>query len=188
MRRMLSAAGAWGIFAACLTVGVADLAGQTAGAGTVARAVASTRSANGLLPGTRPGIFTTIQGNALNATNGSLPGSIVRLRDVRVGRIVDSQLTDRAGLFAFRTVDPGSYIVEIVGNNAAVMATSQVLSVNAGEAVSTIVKMPFRIPPFAGLVGQSTQTAASQTVVAAAASTGVLTSGPLDVCVSGPCQ
>jgi hypothetical protein len=43
------------------------------------------------------------------------------------------------------------------------------LNVNAGEAVSAVVKLPFRIPPFAGLMGgASTPTAAAVTTEAAA--------------------
>jgi hypothetical protein len=114
--------------------------------------------------------LTTIQGNALDSTNGQINGAIVRLRDARFGRIVDTQLTDKSGLFAFKGIDPGSYIVEIMsGNEQTIMAASQMLNVNAGEAVSAVVKLPFRIPPFAGLMGSSTTPSAivvaSQAVV-----------------------
>ena len=108
-----------------------------------------------LLPGTRPNVFTTIQGNALSSTNGVLPDTMVRLRDARAGRIVDTQTTDKSGLFAFKSVDPGSYIVELVGNDQSILAASQILNVNAGEAVSAVVKLPFRLPPFGGLLGHT---------------------------------
>src|SRR5947207_983294 len=76
---------------------------------TVASVVPTMRgTAARVLPGTRPGVFTIIQGSALNSLNGSLPNAIVRLRDARIGRIVDTQLSDKAGLFTFRSVDPGS--------------------------------------------------------------------------------
>src|SRR5438477_72371 len=48
-----------------------------------------------MLPGTRGNVLTTIQGNALTSTNGPLPDSVVRLRDARFGRIVDTELTHR---------------------------------------------------------------------------------------------
>ena len=35
--------------------------------------------------------LATIQGNALNSTNGQLNDAVVRLRDARFGRIVDTQ-------------------------------------------------------------------------------------------------
>ena len=125
-----------------------------------------------VLPGTSASVFTTIQGNALNSANGSLPNSIVRLRDARLGQIVDTQMTDQSGLFAFHAVDPGSYVVEIVGNDQTVLAASQVLNVDAGQAISAVVKLPFHIPPFAGLLGHSAPQAV--TVMSAAAASGVL--------------
>jgi hypothetical protein len=125
-----------------------------------------------VLPGTRAGVLTTIQGNALDSTNGPLPATLVRLRDARLGRIVDTQITDSAGLFAFKGVDPGSYIVEIMGNNQAILAASQMLNVSAGDTISAVVKLPFRISPFAGIFGNSS--ASAVLVTAAAASAGVL--------------
>jgi hypothetical protein len=122
-----------------------------------------------MLPGTRPNVLTTIQGNALDSTNGSLPNALVRLRDARIGRIVDSQISDKSGLFAFKAVDPGSYIVEIVGNDQSILAASQMLNVNAGEAVSAVVKLPFKIPPFAGLLGNTTPSAVAITTAASTA-------------------
>jgi hypothetical protein len=80
---------------------------------------------------------------------------LVRLRDARFGRIVDTQVTDKSGIFAFKVVDPGSYIVEMVANDQTLLAASQILQVNAGDAVSAVVKLPLRIPPFAGLLGSN---------------------------------
>src|ERR687888_525147 len=59
--------------------------------------------------------FATIQGNALTANNGQLPNVTVRLRDARFGRIIAMQVTDKAGMFVFRDLDPGTYIVELLG-------------------------------------------------------------------------
>ena len=118
--------------------------------------------------------LTSIQGNALSSTNGQMNNIVVRLRDARLGRIVDTQLTDKSGLFAFKALDPGSYIVEIMANDQkTVLAASQLLSVNAGEAVSAVVKLPFRIPPFAGILGQGTSTPTAAAVATAAAASGV---------------
>ena len=117
--------------------------------------------------------FTTIQGNALNSTNGAMPDAVVRLRDARYGRIVDTQLTDHSGLFTFKAIDPGTYIVEIMANDQTVLAASQLLTVNAGEAVSAIVKLPFRIPPFAGIMG-SASTPSAAIVATQAAVTGIV--------------
>jgi hypothetical protein len=123
-----------------------------------------------LLPGTRSSVLTTIQGNALDSSNGPMPSTLVRLRDARIGRVVDTQLTDTSGLFAFKVFDPGSYIVEMIGNDQTLLAASQILNVNAGEAVSAVVKLPFRVPPFAGLIGSSSPASAALIATQAAAS------------------
>jgi hypothetical protein len=118
--------------------------------------------------------FTTIQGNALNSTNGAVNNAIVRLRDARFGRIVDTQLTDKSGLFAFKAVDPGTYIVEMVSNDESVLAASQLLNVNAHEVISAVVKLPFRAPALAGVLG--TASAPSAAAITMEAATGGIAS------------
>jgi hypothetical protein len=130
-----------------------------------------------LLSGTRSNVLSTIQGNALNSTNGPMPYTPVRLRDARFGRIVDTQLTDKSGGFGFKAVDPGTYIVEMVGSDQTLLAASQILTVNASEAVSTLVKLPFRVPPFAGLLG-SGSTGSAALVAAQAAASGIAAAVP----------
>jgi len=135
----------------------------------VNRAIVAHAGSNALA-NVRPDPFGTIQGNALNSTNGQLPNQPVRLRDARFGRIIGTQVTDRTGLFTFKTLDPGTYIVEMVGDDQTILAASQVLNINAGEAISAVVKLPFRLPPFAGILGRATTTAAALTTQAAASS------------------
>ena len=124
-----------------------------------------------MLPGTRESAFARIQGNALDSADNGLPDSPVRLRDARLGGIVETQVTDKAGLFVFRPVDPGFYIVELVTDNRTVLAASELLNVAAGDVVSTVVQLPRRIPEIGGLLGHSVRWAA---VAAAAAASGVL--------------
>ena len=118
----------------------------------------------------KPDTFTTIQGNALTSTNGPLNDMMVRLRDARFGRIVGSQTTDKSGLFEFTSIEPGAYIVEVMANDQSVLAASQLLNVNSGEAVSAVVKLPFRIPPFAGIMGRTGMPLAAAIAIEAAAS------------------
>jgi hypothetical protein len=92
--------------------------------------------------------LTTIQGNTLDSSNGRLVNAVVRLRDARYGRIVDTQLTDKSGLFAFKAIDPGSYIVEIMSSDKSILAASELLNVNLGEVESAVVKLPVRTPAF----------------------------------------
>jgi hypothetical protein len=137
---------------------------------TVRAGSSSTVMAKAMVQKGRTDAFTMIQGNALNSTNGAMNDVLVRLRDARFGRIVDTQLTDKSGLFSFKAIDPGTYIVEMMSNNESVLAASQLLNVNAGEAVSAVVKLPFRIPPFAGVLGTSSTPTASVLTAQAAAS------------------
>lgn len=138
-----------------------------------------TRPPAKVLPGTRSSVFTVIQGNVLSSTNEQMPGALVRLRDARFGRVVDTQITDKSGMFAFRTVDPGSYIVELMGLDQSILATSQILTVNAGEAVSAIVKLPLHVPPFAGLMGNAPSAAALATQAAASGIAAVIPTAPV---------
>jgi hypothetical protein len=167
---------------ALVVFGTIHLIAQQSGGVTTPRsslagvAPAQPRTAK-MLPGTRPNVFSAIQGNALDTTDGALANAAVRLRDARFGQIITTQTTDQSGLFAFRTVDPGSYIVEIMGaDQSSVLAASQVLNVGPGEAVSAVVKLPYKMPPLAGILGNSTPSAGSLT--AQAASAGILATEP----------
>jgi hypothetical protein len=128
-----------------------------------------------LLPGTRVNVLSTIQGNAISSTNTPLADTVVRLRDARFGRIVDTATTDKQGAFVFRNVDPGTYVVELINQaNGTVLASSQILYVSTGEAVSALIKLPFRITSFAALIGTTASTGSAlsstaQAVMAAAA-------------------
>jgi len=113
---------------------------------------------------------TVIHGNALDSTDGQLSNAVVRLRDARFGRIIETQYTDQSGMFAFKSIEPGTYIVEILGNDQSILAASQLLHINAGEALLAVVKLPFQVPPFAQLMGTSTNQAAAMVVLQAAAS------------------
>lgn len=156
---VLFVAGSWSVSA------------QQQGVAAVPRTAAMS-AAPRVLPGPRSNVLTTIQGNALNSTNGPMPDTFVRLRDARFGRVVETQITDKSGMFTFKVLDPGSYIVELMGKDQTLLAASQMLNVNAGDAVSAIVKLPFRVPPFAGLLGSSS-TPTAALIASQAAATGI---------------
>jgi len=119
-----------------------------------------------LLPGTRTSVLSTIEGKALNALNVPMPATTVRLRDARVGRIENTTTTDKQGTFVFHEIDPGTYVVELMNNNA-VVASSPLLNVGAGDAVSALVRVPFTAST------ATTITNAAQVVTAAAAASNV---------------
>jgi hypothetical protein len=129
-----------------------------------------------------PDAFAVIQGNALDSNNGPLPNVNVRLRDARFGGIRAAEVTDNAGLFAFRGLDPGIYVVELVGADHRVLAASQMLTVSAGETVSAVVKLPSRKPLLAGLPGRFAPSAVIVTSAAAASAIVVATTVGAPTC------
>jgi len=136
--------------------------------------VSSAAASPRVLPGTQAAnAFGTIQGNALSSTNIAMPNALVRLRNARLGTIVDMQLTDKSGLFIFRSVEPGNYVAEMMAaDETKVLAASQLITVSAGSAVSAVVRLPFGLPPLAGLLGASAPSASA--VTASAAASGVM--------------
>ena len=164
------------VIAAFVVTGAAHISAQQpalgGAAGVSSPAAAARETAPKLPPGARTDVLTTIKGNAVDSTDRQLGNTLVRLRDARVGRIVETQLTDKAGVFSFNGLDPGSYIVEVMASDQTVLTASQLINVNAGEAVSALVKLPFRIPPFAGALGNNPASVAA--VMTTAAASGVL--------------
>ena len=73
---------------------------------------------------------------------GGLPNTTVRLRDIRYGRLVGTQVTDSTGAFMFRNVEPGSYLVELVGTNQTTTAATQLINANAGDIINAVVRQP----------------------------------------------
>lgn len=121
-----------------------------------------------LSPGFQVTVVSTIQVNAVTSTNNPIPFATVRLRSATTGRVLPVQLTDQMGTYVFRGLDAGSYIVELMGNDQTIMAATRIINLNEAETVTVIVKLPSRIPPFGGLLGNSTPAAISVTALAAA--------------------
>jgi hypothetical protein len=165
MSRLFAAATA--LFVASGSWSVTAQPPATAGTRPVAKSVAPR------VAGARSDALTSIQGSALDAGNDPMPGTLMRLRDARVGRVIETRLTDESGVFAFKVADPGSYIVELLGRDRTPLATSQILTVNAGDTVWAIVKLPSRVTPFAGLLSGSIAPAAAM-VVTQAVATGIV--------------
>jgi|KBSMisStaDraftv2_1062788.scaffolds.fasta_scaffold03689_10 hypothetical protein len=117
----------------------------------------------------RPAAAAVIQGTAVSRTNAALPDARVRLREARRGRIVESVRCDRFGAFAFRDLEPGSYVAELLSpNDGAVVASSPIIEVNAGQSLATIVKEPAQDPGGAGILP------VGLAIVSAAAAIGIL--------------
>lgn len=102
----------------------------------------------------------TIQGNALDSTNRRIIDARMRLRDARIGQIVDTQRTDKSGIFTFQKLEPGSYIVEMMADDQSILAASELINVDGGQVESAIVKLPFRASPAAGTAATSARSSA----------------------------
>jgi hypothetical protein len=156
--------------ASCLAVALFVAASTQPGSAQIPTDASRTSAPS--LPGANPAALATIRGNAVDSAGAAMPDTLMRLRDARVGRIVDSAVTDSSGWFGFRPVDPGSYVVELMGDPSRVLASSQLLYVEAGQIISVVVQLPYGKAPFGGLLGQSVPSALA--VTAAAATAGVL--------------
>ena len=126
----------------------------------------------GLLQGTRA-LSSSIQGTAVNWNNSAMANTPIRLRDARLGRVLNSVTTDRFGAFEFNSIEPGSYVVEMMSpSNNTVLAATPIISVNSGQRVAALVKLPFQQPPLGGALG--TSLASVLAITSAAAAAGVL--------------
>jgi hypothetical protein len=122
-----------------------------------------------LLPGTRPGVLSTIAGKALNAANVPMGSMLIRLRDVRFGRVVATTTTDKAGQFEFKAVDTGSYTVEMMSASGdVVLASSSILYVGSGEILTTVLKISSSRPGLGSLLTGNTALLAGATAAAVA--------------------
>lgn len=94
-----------------------------------------------------------IQGSAVNSSNGPVISALVRVRDARSGRIASQSLTDKLGAYTFKGLDPGSYVVEIVNQSQKTIAASNLISANAGETVTAVVKLTFDPSTLGNIMG-----------------------------------
>jgi len=140
-----------------------------------------------LLPGTKPGVLSSIAGKAVTSTNTPIGSTLIRLREVRFGRVVATTITDKAGQFEFKAVDTGSYIVEMMSPSSdVVLASSSILYVGSGEILSTLLKMPLGSPAWGTLLGNTTLSALSAVTSAAVAITAASSNTPAAVPAGEP--
>jgi hypothetical protein len=85
-----------------------------------------------------------IQTTAVNALNSVLANTVVRLRDARLGRIVDQSVTDKQGRHTFNGLDRGNYIVELVSPDQTTLAATTLINVNGGETAAVVVRLPVK--------------------------------------------
>ena len=76
-------------------------------------------------------------------------------------------------------------MVELLASDETVLAASNLITVTAGDTVSTIVKLPIKVRSLVGFLGHHISAAAI--VASSAAAAGVLAVQVKD-CVSPPCE
>lgn len=79
-----------------------------------------------------------ISGTAATADGARIANAQVRIIDPSTGRTVATSVTRANGSFAVSGVNPGNYIVQIVGPNGAVVGTSAAVTVTAGAVASGV--------------------------------------------------
>ena len=137
------------------------------------------------IPAVRPIGVSAIRGSVLDAAGKPLPERTVRLRDTRTGKILKTIATDPGGSFAFESIDPGNYVVELLNADGTVQAASHLVTVTAGDSVAALIKLPLKVRSLGGLIGHNLPAAAL--VAGSAAAAGVLAVQVKD-CVSPPCS
>jgi hypothetical protein len=175
-------AGSWRALALVigLAVGLVSRAGKTVARQAAASGDAAPTPAAGLVtlkaaaasqlpPTARPIAFATIKGAAVTMANAPLPTTKVRLRDARSGKIAGVQLTDTEGVFEWRGLEPGRYIVEVVDESQSVLAASKLVSANGGEESVLEVKLPSDLALIRRLLGAAGPSSQSLDALAAAA-------------------
>lgn len=111
-----------------------------------------------------------IIGTARGADRVGIPEARLQLRNLRGGQIVERVVADAAGRFAFRSLEPGTYIVEMTAADGSVVALSEALTIGSGEIIQTLVQLTSQTRTFGWWLGSTTSSALSS-----AASLGVLT-------------
>jgi hypothetical protein len=97
----------------------------------------------------------------------------LQLRNLRGGTIDRATTADAEGAFAFRAIEPGTYVVEMIAAGGVVVAVSEATTVGTGEVVQTLVRLTARTRTFGWWMGSTADSAVAQ-----AASSGVLAVDP----------
>jgi hypothetical protein len=119
---------------------------------------------------------TTVIGSAWNQDNTAIAGARVQLRNLDDGEVVATTVGDEAGKFTFANIEPGTYVVELVGANGKVITVGQAFVIAQGETVATFVRIGSKAPWFAGFFNN-----AALAVAATAASQGVTALAPVQL-------
>lgn len=87
------------------------------------------------------GRINAIIGRARTSLNAAVPFARILLRNVVTGLVEARATADEKGEFTFLDVVPSGYVVELLGADGSVLATSELLNVDVGELRETTVRL-----------------------------------------------
>jgi hypothetical protein len=86
------------------------------------------------------GKLNALLGFARTSLNAPIPYARVLLRNIITGQILAQTVANDQGMFSFLDLDANSYIVELLGPDGSVIATSSIMSLSRGEIQRTQVR------------------------------------------------
>jgi hypothetical protein len=106
-------------------------------------------------------------GRARTSLNAPIPFARVLLRNVRTGQVIFQTMADVDGLFQFLDLDASSYIVELLGADGSVVATSTMTTMARGEVRQTEVRVAAASAAVRAAVGNTLLPSAPQVTTVA---------------------
>lgn len=86
------------------------------------------------------GKLNALLGVARTSLNMPIPYARVVLRNIRTGQVQARSIANEQGRFSFLDLDASAYIVELIGTDGSVLASSAMVSVNRGDVRQTEVR------------------------------------------------
>jgi hypothetical protein len=113
------------------------------------------------------GKLNAVLGRARTSLNAPIPYARVVLRNVRTGQVISQTTADGDGQFQFLDLDGNTYIVELVGADGGVVATSTMMTVARGELRQTEVRVAAASAAVRAAVGNTLDPTAPQATTVA---------------------
>jgi hypothetical protein len=86
------------------------------------------------------GRLNALVGMARTSLNAPIPYARLLLRNIRTGQVMSRTTANQQGQFSFLDLDPSQYIVELVGADGSVVASSPVVALARGDVRQTEVR------------------------------------------------
>lgn len=89
-----------------------------------------------------PVIAGRVSGAARTTGGNPIANATVRLRNTGTGQVAGTATTAASGDYSFKNAQAGNYVVELLGANGAVVATSVPVTLSMSESVSGVALTP----------------------------------------------